>query len=80
MPFDFSYAVNEQEYGNEYSHNAISDGDVTKGEYRIQLPDGRVQIVKYTADWSSGYHAQVMLPFLYVLQQYFRNFVLLGEL
>lgn len=59
MPFDFSYAVTEPQFGNEYSHNAISDGDVTKGEYRIQLPDGRTQIVKYTADWATGYHAQV---------------------
>lgn len=61
MPFDFQYAVNDEEHGNDYSHNAISDGDVTKGEYRIKLPDGRMQIVKYTADWATGFHAQVYL-------------------
>jgi len=59
MPFDFNYAVKDDQYGNDYSHNAVSDGDVTRGEYRIQLPDGRTQIVKYTADWKSGFHAQV---------------------
>ncbi|XP_021201986.2 cuticular protein RR-2 motif 131 isoform X2 [Bombyx mori] len=57
MPFDFNYAVNEN--GNDYSHNAISDGDVTKGEYRVALPDGRTQIVKYTADWKNGFNAEV---------------------
>ncbi|CAH2235225.1 jg10477 [Pararge aegeria aegeria] len=57
MPFDFSYAVNED--GNDYSHNAKSDGDVTRGEYRIALPDGRTQIVRYTADWKNGFNAEV---------------------
>ncbi|XP_014203626.1 pro-resilin-like [Copidosoma floridanum] len=59
MPFDFNYAVKEDAYGNDYSHNAISDGDVTRGEYRVQLPDGRTQIVRYTADWKNGFMAQV---------------------
>lgn len=59
MPFDFTYSVNDIEHGNDYSHNAISDGDVTRGEYRIKLPDGRTQIVKYTADWKNGFNAQV---------------------
>lgn len=57
MPFDFAYAVNED--GNDYSHNAKSDGDVTRGEYRIALPDGRTQIVRYTADWKNGFNAEV---------------------
>ncbi|KAI5643498.1 insect cuticle protein domain-containing protein [Phthorimaea operculella] len=57
MPFDFAYQVNED--GNDYSHNAVSDGDVTRGEYRVALPDGRTQIVKYTADWKNGFNAEV---------------------
>lgn len=57
MPFDFAYSVNED--GNDYSHNAVSDGDVTRGEYRVALPDGRTQIVKYTADWKNGFNAEV---------------------
>lgn len=59
MPFDFNYAVKDDYYGNDYSHNAVSDGDVTRGEYRILLPDGRTQIVRYTADWKNGFNAQV---------------------
>lgn len=59
MPFNFEYAVNDAETANDYNHNAVSDGDVTRGEYRVQLPDGRTQIVKYTADWKNGYNAEV---------------------
>ncbi|KAK9297600.1 hypothetical protein QLX08_008748 [Tetragonisca angustula] len=59
MPFDFNYAVKEEAFGNDYSHNAISDGDIVRGEYRVQLPDGRLQIVRYTADWKHGFSAQV---------------------
>ncbi|XP_041785873.1 pro-resilin-like [Anopheles merus] len=59
MPFDFQYKVNDIETQNDYSHKAVSDGDVTRGEYRVQLPDGRTQIVRYTADWKNGYNAEV---------------------
>ncbi|CAO1434419.1 unnamed protein product [Diamesa serratosioi] len=58
-PFDFNYAVNDVETSNDYKHNAVSDGDVTRGEYRVALPDGRTQVVKYTADWKKGYNAEV---------------------
>lgn len=61
MPFNFEYAVNDAETANDYNHNAVSDGDVTRGEYRVQLPDGRTQIVKYTADWKNGYNAVVRI-------------------
>lgn len=59
MPFDFNYAVKEDAFGNDYSHNAISDGEIVRGEYRVQLPDGRTQVVRYTADWQHGFSAQV---------------------
>ncbi|XP_063695880.1 pro-resilin-like [Culicoides brevitarsis] len=59
MPYDFQYAVKDQPSQNDFSHNAASDGDVVKGEYRVAMPDGRTQIVKYTADWKNGYNAEV---------------------
>lgn len=57
-PYDFTYSVKEE--GIDSSHNAKSDGDVVKGEYRTLLPDGRTQIVRYTADWKNGYNAEVI--------------------
>lgn len=59
MPFDFQYSVNDAQTANDYSHKATSDGDVVRGEYRTAMPDGRVQIVRYTADWKNGYNAEV---------------------
>uniref|UniRef100_T1GHU5 Uncharacterized protein n=1 Tax=Megaselia scalaris TaxID=36166 RepID=T1GHU5_MEGSC len=50
MPFDFQYAVNDQPTSNDYSHKANSNGDVTTGEYRVQMPDGRTQIVNYEGE------------------------------
>ncbi|KAG5673716.1 hypothetical protein PVAND_003737 [Polypedilum vanderplanki] len=59
MPFDFSYAVNDIETSNDFQHKANSDGDITRGEYRVVLPDERVQVVRYTADWKNGYNAEI---------------------
>lgn len=59
MPFNFAYQVSDYQTSNQQSHQANSDGDVTRGEYRVQLPDGRTQIVRYTADWKNGYNAEV---------------------
>jgi len=33
-------------------------GNVTRGSYRLLLPDGRTEIVDFMAD-ESGYHAEV---------------------
>lgn len=60
MPFDFAYAVSDPATANQQSHKATSDGDVTRGEYRVALPDGRTQVVRYTADWKNGYNAEVI--------------------
>ncbi|XP_068248157.1 cuticle protein 7-like [Palaemon carinicauda] len=59
MPFDFAYAVVDHYNGLDYGHNSNSDGNVVTGEYRVLLPDGRTQIVSYTADHYNGYQATV---------------------
>ncbi|XP_064079724.1 cuticle protein 7-like [Macrobrachium nipponense] len=59
MPFDFAYAVQDDYSGNSYAHDENSDGKVTSGSYRVNLPDGRTQLVKFTADSHNGYVAQV---------------------
>jgi len=58
MPYNFQWAVNDAQYGNDYSHTQSNDGKVTQGEYRTLLPDGRLQIVTFYDD-GSGYNAEV---------------------
>lgn len=41
--YNFSYNIDEN--GNNYGHSEMSDGNVVKGRYFVQLPDGRLQIV-----------------------------------
>ena len=43
---------------NDYSHSAVSDGQVVSGSYSVLLPDGRKQVVTYRAD-EFGYVADV---------------------
>lgn len=59
MPFKFNYEVKDEYSGNDFSHQSDSDGHVVTGEYRVLLPDGRTQIVTYTADHEDGYRAEV---------------------
>ncbi|KAL1458021.1 hypothetical protein WDU94_008197, partial [Cyamophila willieti] len=56
--YAFSYSVKDQSSGDDFSHSQAHNGQSTKGEYRVKLPDGRMQIVSYTAD-NSGYRADV---------------------
>lgn len=58
MPYEFEWNVNDVENGLVYSHQESSDGAVAQGEYRVLLPDGRLQIVTF-ADRGQGYEAQV---------------------
>uniref|UniRef100_A0A0K2T210 Putative LOC100870303 [Apis florea] n=1 Tax=Lepeophtheirus salmonis TaxID=72036 RepID=A0A0K2T210_LEPSM len=56
--YNYRYGVNDQEYGPIFSQEENRDNYNTDGEYRVNLPDGRVQIVSYSAD-SNGYLADV---------------------
>ncbi|CAH1998509.1 unnamed protein product [Acanthoscelides obtectus] len=56
--YAFSYNVVDSATGDDFSHSQVHTAQKTKGEYRVKLPDGRVQIVKYTAD-KNGYKADV---------------------
>ena len=57
MPFNFAWAVKD-EPSNDFAHEAASDGKTVIGSYRVALPDGRTQIVSYTAN-ENGYVADV---------------------
>ncbi|VEN45995.1 unnamed protein product, partial [Callosobruchus maculatus] len=56
--YAFSYKVVDSASGDDFSHSQVRTAKTTNGEYRVRLPDGRVQIVKYTAD-KNGYKADV---------------------
>ena len=45
-PYSFGYEVVDAEAGNAYGHRESTDEGVTKGEFRIVLPDTRTQIVR----------------------------------
>ncbi|XP_050518834.1 uncharacterized protein LOC114326585 [Diabrotica virgifera virgifera] len=56
--YAFSYKVLDHSSGDDFSHSQVQDSRTTNGEYRVKLPDGRLQIVSYTAD-QNGYKADV---------------------
>lgn len=56
--YRFGYRVRDEHAGNDFGHAETRDGKMTKGEYFVTLPDGRLQSVKYWAD-QGGYHAQI---------------------
>lgn len=57
--YKFEYQVHDQKTGDVKQQKEERDGDVVKGEYSIVEPDGNVRTVEYTADWKTGFHAQV---------------------
>merc|ERR1711863_41495 len=56
--YNYEYGVNDPHYGPVFSQKENRDNYDTAGEYRVNLPDGRVQIVSYTAN-ADGYVADV---------------------
>ncbi|GFG38698.1 hypothetical protein Cfor_07013 [Coptotermes formosanus] len=58
-PYNFHYAVRDAVSGNDYKQQESSDGHTVQGEYRVRLPDGRNQIVRYRADDATGFNADV---------------------
>merc|ERR1712020_130449 len=57
--YNYQYGVNDPEYSGAVFSQQENRADYdTSGEYRVNLPDGRVQIVSYTAG-PEGYVADV---------------------
>jgi hypothetical protein len=59
-PFAYQYGVKDEYSGTTFDKAETQDnyGNV-QGEYKVQLPDGRIQIVSYTADHENGFVANV---------------------
>ena len=58
--YQYQYAVADDYSGADFAQTESRDGYKTYGEYRVALPDGRVQIVTYNVeDAYSGYVADV---------------------
>merc|ERR1711970_195214 len=60
-PYAFEYGVEDSYSGAAFGQTETSDTKVVTGNYRVALPDGRTQIVTYTADpyGPGGYVADV---------------------
>eukprot|EP00095_Tigriopus_kingsejongensis_P007827 snap_masked-scaffold204_size260821-processed-gene-1.28 protein:Tk07827 transcript:snap_masked-scaffold204_size260821-processed-gene-1.28-mRNA-1 annotation:"cuticle protein 7" len=60
QPFAYQYGVQDGYSGADFNKQETQDayGNL-QGEYRVALPDGRTQIVTYTADHEQGYVADV---------------------
>merc|ERR1712168_472298 len=56
--YAFQYGVADDYSGAQFSQNEQRDGYSTSGSYRVALPDGRVQTVKY-ADNGDGVTQEV---------------------
>merc|ERR1719189_356269 len=58
-PFAYEYGTVD-DYGRKAAKTETQDEyGVVHGEYRVELPDGRTQIVSYTADHENGFVADV---------------------
>ena len=58
--YQYGYAVHDDYAKTDFAANEHRDGYATNGEYRVNLPDGRTQIVTYNvADAYGGYIADV---------------------
>merc|ERR1719348_1559259 len=49
-PYAFEYGVADDYAGTNFNQHETSDAKTTSGGYTVALPDGRTQIVTYTAD------------------------------
>ncbi|XP_059049640.1 pro-resilin-like [Achroia grisella] len=56
--YEFNYEVDDAQTGTKFGHSEQRDGDTATGEYNVELPDGRKQIVEYEAGLQ-GYKPQI---------------------
>lgn len=52
--YNYEYKVEDPHTGDSKFQHEYRDGDVVKGVYSVQEPDGSVRIVEYSSDKDSG--------------------------
>ncbi|XP_065161829.1 cuticle protein 19-like [Atheta coriaria] len=57
--YEYKYGVEDHHTHDIKSAEEERDGDVVKGWYKLEQPDGRTRIVHYTADKHNGFNADV---------------------
>ncbi|XP_058123298.1 uncharacterized protein LOC131265054 [Anopheles coustani] len=57
--YKFEYGVKDPHTGDHKSQWEVRDGDVVKGQYSLQEPDGTERVVEYKSDKHSGFEAVV---------------------
>lgn len=57
--YKFEYGVSDPYTGDNKNQWEIRDGDIVKGGYSLDEPDGTKRIVEYHADDATGFHAVV---------------------
>ncbi|OXU26064.1 hypothetical protein TSAR_001451 [Trichomalopsis sarcophagae] len=57
--YAYNYGVNDPHTGDVKSAYEERDGDVVKGSYSVNEPDGTIRVVEYTADDHNGFNAVV---------------------
>jgi len=58
-PYEYQFKVDDAATSNRYEISESGNPDVVKGSYRIELPDGRTQIVTYEVHPEKGFDAKV---------------------
>merc|ERR1739848_457438 len=58
-PYAFEYGVADDYSGANFKAAETADGKAVHGSCQVNLPDGRVQTVAYTADHYNGFVADV---------------------
>lgn len=57
--YEFNYGVADAHTGDQKTQHEVRDGDVVKGSYSVNEPDGTIRTVHYTADDHNGFNAVV---------------------
>ncbi|KAL7292774.1 hypothetical protein TKK_0013603 [Trichogramma kaykai] len=57
--YAYNYGVSDPHTGDVKSAHEERDGDVVKGSYSVNEPDGTIRVVEYTADDHNGFQAVV---------------------